>query len=50
MGPLEILLATNSLAIVFGAGALWQKVRDNGKRLDRIEVLLNGWLTAKKPK
>jgi hypothetical protein len=44
MGILEILLAVNSLAIVFGAGALWQRVRGNGQRLDRIESMLNGWL------
>jgi hypothetical protein len=41
---LMLLVGTNTVVVIFGAGALWQRVRSNGQRLDRIEALLNGHL------
>ena len=44
MQLLEILIGTNTVAIVFGAGALWQKVRGLDNRVERIEDSMNGIL------
>jgi len=41
MNTLEILAGLNLLAIIFGAGALWQRVNDFGRRIGRIEDKLN---------
>ncbi len=37
-----VLLTINLGAIVFGAGATWQKVKYLDRRVGRIEKLLNG--------
>ena len=47
MNLLEILIGTNTIAIVFGAGAVWQRVRDLDQRVERIENIMNGFLESK---
>lgn len=44
----NLIPAANLLAFIFGAGALWQKVKDLDKRLERIEDFLNGGLKKRK--
>jgi len=44
MEILSGLIGVNIVAVVFGAGALWQKVRDVDRRVERIENALNGYL------
>ncbi len=44
MELIEVLIGTNTVAIVFGAGALWRQVRDVDKRVERIEGVMNGLL------
>ena len=44
MELIEILIGTNTVAIVFGAGALWQRVRGLDQRVERIEQTMNGML------
>ncbi len=44
MNLLEILIGTNTVAIVFGAGAVWQRVKDLDQRVERIEQTMNGML------
>lgn len=39
---LEILVSLNLCVAIFGAGALWQRVNDLGRRVGRIEDKLNG--------
>lgn len=43
MTVLELLAGLNLFAVVFGAGALWQRVNDLSRRVSRIEnKLFNG--------
>ncbi len=44
MNLLEVLIGTNTIAIIFGAGALWQKVKGLDDRVGRIEDTMNGLL------
>lgn len=44
MSILEVLIGTNTIAIIFGAGALWQKVKGLDNRVERIEQIMNGLL------
>lgn len=45
MTLLELLIGTNSIAIIFAAGTVYQKVKYLDRRVERIEKLLNGMLT-----
>jgi len=40
----DILGGLNLVAVVFGAGAIWQKVKDLDARVARVEKALNGLL------
>ena len=39
-----VLIGSNTIAIIFGAGVLYQRVKGLDKRLERVENLLNGHL------
>ena len=44
MQLMELLIGTNIIATIFGAGAVWQRVKGLDQRVERIEGVMNGIL------
>ena len=40
------LIILNLAGLAFGCGKLWQMVKNNDKRIARIETILNGFLAS----